>query len=277
MSPRRRPRWRDASHPKVRAFALDMLRYLYLSSSLTSCDELAQTFIEQWLRDSAPDDADVLEAQRIRGNVLRQLGSYDEAYEITERALARSRAALTDRHPVTVATQMSFGADQRTRGSFTAALDMDRDTFESHEAAFGMADPQSMRALHNLALDYGLNSDYDKAVELFKRAYQLESEAREDISAAEVLIVWYGLAWAVRLQGNYNDARDLGEEAWDYGKVRLGSDHFATLRTANGLSVALRRIAPAREEALRIGERSSRSRAASPLTATPTRWRPRST
>jgi tetratricopeptide (TPR) repeat protein len=240
--------------PKVRAFALDMLRYLYLSSSLTSCDELAQAFIDQWLKDSGPDAADVLEAQRIRGNVLRQLGQYEQAYEITERALARCRAALGDRHPVTVATQMSFGADQRARGNFAAALDMDRETFESHEAAFGMADPQSMRALHNLALDYGLNSEYEKAVDRFKRAYQLESEAREGISAAEVLIAWYCLAWAVRLQGRYHDARDLGEEAWDYGKERLGSDHFATLRTANGLSVALRRIAPFREDAMRIGE-----------------------
>lgn len=240
--------------PKVRAFALDMLRYLYLSSSLTSCDELAQALIEQWMTDSGPDDPDVLEAQRIRANVLRQLGSYDEAYELTERALARSRAALGDRHPVTVAAQMSFGADQRTRGNFAAALAMDRETFESHEAAYGMADPQSMRALCNLALDYGLNSDYDNAVELYKRAYQLESEAREGISAAEVLIAWYGLAWVVRKQGNYHDARDLGEEAWDYGKERLGSDHFATLRTATGLSVALRRIAPSREDAMRIGE-----------------------
>lgn len=32
------------------------------------------------------------------------------------------------------------------------------------------------------------------------------------------------------------------------------SDHFATLRTATGLSVALRRIAPSREDAMRIGE-----------------------
>jgi tetratricopeptide (TPR) repeat protein len=239
---------------KVRAFALDMLRYLYLSSSLTSCDELAQAFVEQWLADSGPDDPDVLEAQRIRGNVLRQLGSYDEAYELTERTLERARAALGPAAPVTVATQMSFGADQRAKGNFAAALDMDRETFESHERASGSADPQSMRALHNLALDYGLNSDYEKAVELFNRAYQLESQARNGISAAEVLIVWYGLAWAVRLQGRYHDARDLGEEAWDYGKERLGSDHFATLRTATGLSVALRRIAPSREDAMRIGE-----------------------
>jgi tetratricopeptide (TPR) repeat protein len=239
---------------KVRTFALDMLRYLYLSSSLTSCDELAKVFIEQWTEDSGPDDADVLEAQRIRGNVLRQLGSYDEAYELTERTLGRAQAALGDRHNVTVSTQMSFGADQRAKGDFAAALDMDRQTFDSHAAVFGESDPQSMRAMHNLALDYGLNSDYKKAVDLFNRAYQLESRAREGISSAEVLIVWYDLAWAVRLQGRYYDARDLGEEAWDYGKERLGSDHFATLRTATGLSVALRRIAPAREDALRIGE-----------------------
>jgi tetratricopeptide (TPR) repeat protein len=240
--------------PKVRAFVLDMMRYLYLSGNLTSCGDLSRSFIEQWTKDSGPEDPLVLEAQRHYGNVLRQLGYYDQAYELTERTLERSRAVLGQRDPVTIATQMSFAADQRTRGNFAAALAMDRETFESHEATYGMSDPQSMRALHNLALDHALNSDYNTAVNQFKRTYQLESEAREGISPTEVLIVWYNLAWSVRLQGKYTTARDLGEEAWDYGKVRLAPDHYATLRTATGLSVALRRIAPAREEAMRIGE-----------------------
>ena len=263
--------------PKVRAFALDMLRYLYQSSSLTSCDELAQTFIEQWLGDSGPDDPDVLEAQRIRGNVLRQLGSYESVrnHGADPGALprrARRTSPSDGRDPDVVRGRPAH------EGNFAAALDMDRDTFESHEAAFGMADPQSMRALHNLALDYGLNSEYAEAVKRFKRAYQLESEAREGISAAEVLTAWYGLAWAVRLQGEVLRRARPGPGGLG---LRQGAPGIRPFRhVAHGYRpVGLAPPHRARPARTRCGSarKSSRSRAASSRTATRTPWRRRST
>jgi len=133
-----------------------------------------------------------------------------------------------------------------------SALNLDAETLTLNEDALGPANAQTVRAISNLGLNHGLNGDYRRARELSQRAYLLASEAEAGISATEVLICWYNLAWAVRLQGLYTEARDVGEDAWDYGKERLGPDHFATLRAANGLSITLRRMAPLREEALQI-------------------------
>jgi tetratricopeptide (TPR) repeat protein len=238
--------------PKVRAFVLDMVRYLYSFGDIASCEALTRRFIDQWTADSGPDDRWVLGAQRQYGDVLRQLGRYQESYALDERILARSRAVLGQQDPITLGAQTAFAADQRARGDFAAARTLDEEALKLQETAFGATAPQTLRTINSLALDNGFNSDYRSARELSTRAYLLMSEATTGVSPTEVLTAWYNLAWAVRLQGKYFEARDVGQEAWAYGQERLGPDHFATLRAANGLSIALRRIAPAREQALQI-------------------------
>jgi tetratricopeptide (TPR) repeat protein len=243
----------ESPDPRVRSFVLDMLRYLYSSGDFASCEALTRRFIDRWTADSGPDDRWVLGAQRQYGNVLRQLGRYAESYASDEQTLDRALAVLGELDPVTLAVRNSFAADQRARGDFGAALALDEESLKLNETVFGPTAPETLRTLNNLALDYGFKGDYVTARELCQRAYLLLSEAESGVSATDVLIAWYNLAWAVRMQGKFTEARDVGEEAWAYGQERLGSDHYATLRAANGLSIALRRIAPAQKEALRIG------------------------
>jgi tetratricopeptide (TPR) repeat protein len=237
---------------KVRAFALNVMRYLYLSGDFTSCLAVTEKFIARWTEDSGPDDPLVLGAQRHYGNVLRQLGRFTDSYELVERTLGAARKTLGERDPLTLALRSGLGGERRARGEFAAALALDQETRDLSEVVFGPTNPQTLSITSNLAIDYGLNSDYRRAKELCQSAFKLMSESSSGVSATEVLIAWYNLAWSVRLEGKYTDARDVAQEAWDYGRERLGPDHFATLRTASGLSIALRRIAPAREECLQL-------------------------
>jgi tetratricopeptide (TPR) repeat protein len=236
----------------VRAFALDMMRYLRLSGDLISCQNLTREFIDKWTADSGPDDPSVLAAQRHYGDVLRQLGRFSEAYELVEATLSRTTNVLGERDRLTLALKNSLVGDLRARGDFAAALRLCTETRQLNEEVFGPTDPQTLRTINNLAVDYGLNSDYRTAKKLCQLAYQLLSEAVTGVSATEVLVSWYNLAWTVRLEGRYIEARDVAEEAWDFGRERLGADHFATVRTAIGLSIALRRLATMGEEALQV-------------------------
>jgi tetratricopeptide (TPR) repeat protein len=240
-----------SAEPTVREFALRMARYLYLSGDLASCQDLTERIIGQWTVDSGPDDPQVLAGQRQAGDVLFGLGRFAEAYALNEQTLGRAREVLGEKNPNTLALQSARAANERALGNFPRALALDAETLKLNEAAFGPSALQTMRAISNLGLDYGLNGDYSRAKDLSQRAYLLAS-ADSGASATEVLIPLYNLAWAVRLQGQYTSARDVGTEAWDFGRERLGPDHFATLRAANGLSITLRRIAPQREEAMRI-------------------------
>jgi len=236
--------------PAHRVLVLDIIRYLYLYGDFTSCQAFAQRFSAQWTEGSGADNPNVLDAKRHLGNVLRELGQYSDAYNIIEETLASAARVLGPNDALTLALRNSFGADLRARGDFRAAQALDEETRTLHEAVFGPDDPQTLRVLNNLALDYGLNSDYAAARDLHEQVYLKQRDAVAGISATGVLDSWIGLARAVRLSGSFTEARDLGEEACDFARHELGAEHYLTLRAATDLSIALRRIPGAHDEAL---------------------------
>ena len=238
--------------PAVRAFALNMMRYLHQSGDFTSCLALTERFITQWAKDSGSDDRDLLDAQRHRGNVLRLQGNYQGSAELTEATLAKSIEILGERDPLSLSLRVSFGADLRARGSFGEARDLDEGSRELLTEVVGPDHLQTLRLLPNLALDYMLNSRYAQARDLYQQVLQLMSVPAREVPAVDVLGAWTGLGWAVRMCGNYEEARDVSEDAWDYGRDRLGAEHFATLRTSNGMTIASRRIPAARDGALAV-------------------------
>jgi tetratricopeptide (TPR) repeat protein len=242
--------------PEVRAFALEMVRYLYRSGDLASAHSFAERFVERWTEDSGADNPSVLDARRYLGNALRELGQYSAAYTVTEATMQDAARILGDRQELTLALRNSFGADLRSHGEFLTARNLDLETLRFHEEVFGATHPQTLRVMSNLALDHALNSDYQAARDLHQRVYLMQSEATAGVvSATEILNSWNGLARAVRLCGNYTEARDVGEDARDYGRERLGPDHYLTLRAANDLSIALRHIAIINyEDALAVAE-----------------------
>ena len=166
---------------------------------------------------------------------------------------------LEPSNPLTLHLRNSFGADLRARGEFAAALELDEATRALHDEVFGPTDPQTLRVMHNLAADYGLNSRFIEARDLHKDVYMQWRSARLNPSATEVLNAWTGLARAVRLCGNFAQARDLGEDARLYGLHELGAEHHLTLRAATDLSIAMRRIPEAGDEALVLAARGPRA------------------
>lgn len=235
----------DLAHcqvPDHRSFALDVVRYLYASGDLTSCRVFAERFIQQWTMDSGPANPYVLDANRHLGNALRELGEAAAAYQTIESTLHSAEQVLEPHNPLTLHLRNAFGADLRARGDFAGALALDEENRTIHDEIFGPTDFQTLRVMNNIALDYGLNSRYVEARELHKTVYVQQRHARSDVSATEVLSSWTGLARAVRLCGNFSEARDLGQEALAYGLYEVGPEHHLSLRAGIDLSIAMRRI-----------------------------------
>jgi tetratricopeptide (TPR) repeat protein len=247
----------DLAHcqmPAHRGFALSVVRYLFVSGDFASCRTFAERFIAQWTEDSGPDDAYVLDARRHLGNALRESGHAAEAYQLIQETLRSAERVLEPENPLTLHLRNSFGADLRAHGDFAGALELDEATRTLHDQAFGPTDPQTLRVMHNLAADYGLNSYFDRARELHRDVYIQWRNAKLNPSATEVLNSWTGLARAVRLCGQFAQARDLGEDARLYGLHELGSEHHLTLRATIDLSIAMRRIPAAYDEALELAD-----------------------
>ncbi|MEV4298229.1 tetratricopeptide repeat protein [Microbispora rosea] len=110
-----------------------------------------------------------------------------------------------------------------------------------HAKKYGEDDPRTLRTVNNLALGYALVSDYDKAVELQSRVNEVRSRPGVG-SKLDLLVSWGGLCQAVRLNGDYQAAYDLGVEALDYGRSEVGVDHVHTLAVAVDLAIAMRRL-----------------------------------
>jgi tetratricopeptide repeat protein/NB-ARC domain-containing protein len=238
--------------PAVRKFALDVVRYLFLSGDLASSRDFAEQFIEQWSKDSGPEHDTVLDAKRHLGNALRQLGKYSEAYTLTGQTLDQCRRVLGEKNPLTLQLRNAFGGDMRSRGDFYEALKHDEESRKLQEEVFGPADPQLFRVLNNLASDYGRTCQYDRARRLFQSLYLDMSKAQTGVSSPEMLSTWNGLAWVVRCSGSYNVARDVSEDAREYGIEKLRPEHYATLRSSISFSIALRLTGTADDEALEI-------------------------
>jgi Tetratricopeptide repeat len=245
----------DLAHcqmPAHRAFALDVVRYLFVSGDFVSCRSFAERFIAQWTEDSGPDDPYVLDAKRHLGNALRESGEAGAAYQLVKETLESAERVLKLSNPLTLHLRNAFGADLRARGDFGGALTLDQATRALHDEVFGPTDPQTLRVMNNVALDYGLNSRFTESRDLHKEVYVLQRDTRLNTSATEVLSSWTNLARAVRLCGNFVQARDLGEDARRYGLHELGLEHYLTLRAATDLSIAMRRIPEAGDEALEL-------------------------
>jgi tetratricopeptide (TPR) repeat protein len=243
-----------SSDPQVRDLARTMMRYLYQSGDYTSALALTERFIEQWTKDSGPDDPDVLRAQRHLGNIQRILGRYPESYQLTADALGRSRVKLGEDDSTTLSLRAAFGADLRARGDFVAALDLDRESGRLLETKYGAGDSRSLRLLSSLALDHVLNSEYATARDLYEQAYRGMSMGGSGATASDLLGAWVGLSWTLRLMGRYGEAYDVGQDAWDYGQdpEGLGPEHLATVKSVITYTIVCRRLPERRLEALEL-------------------------
>lgn len=245
------PRSRE---PAVRDLALSMMRYLNQSGDYTSALGLTERFIEQWIKDSGPDSSDVLRAQRHLGNILRNLGRYEESYRTTDETLSRARVVLGEDDPTTMSLRTAFAADLRARGNFAEARLLDEQSRTLLERRYGPDDSRTLRLVSSLALDYGLNSDYGTARELYEYAFRRMTPRGTDSTASDVLGAWIGISWTLRLMGLYREAFDVSQEARDYAEDPdgLGQEHLATLRAVIAYTIVCRRIPAMREEALEL-------------------------
>jgi len=234
------PRVSGCQDPRVRAFAINVVRYLYRSADYSSARTFAERFAKQWVADSGEEHPDVLTLRRYLGNVLRDQGEYAAAEGVVGPALQCARRVLGSDHAVTLGLATSHGADLRAIGDFAAARDLDEESVRLAATTFGPADPETLRAKNSLALDYALLSDYQAARTLHQQTYMEQTQASAGVTKVDVLATWSGLSRSVRLTGDFAEARFLAEDAYEFGRQEIGADHPWTLRIGKELSIAIR-------------------------------------
>ncbi|WP_170201461.1 FxSxx-COOH system tetratricopeptide repeat protein [Actinocorallia herbida] len=237
--------------PKVRQFAVNLVRYLISYGDTASARAFVDDFISAWEDKPLDGDPSLLIARNRLASILRVEEGYEAAYRLRAEALQQARNEFGPVHPVTLALQVALGTDLRGLGDFAGALAHDTEARRRHEEVFGTEHPRTWNIVHNQALDLVVNSRYPEAREQHRQIFELQSGATSGVSKIEVLTSWGGLARALRLCGDLDEARFLSEDAYDFGKEALGSEHLRTLQVGIDLSIALRR-AGEHDEALSL-------------------------
>jgi tetratricopeptide (TPR) repeat protein len=217
----------------------------------------ADRALEAWAADSQPDDPDLLIVSGVKADALWALGRYEEAYELRRSTLDRMRASLGADHEETLVVLNGHGADLRARGDFAGARALDAESLDLHRRVYGDV-YQTFAAANNLAVDYGLTSDYAKALELNEKNY---TGRRVFYGGDDNRMVVHSLnAWArdMRHIGQYLRARETAEKAYDLfreliDRGEIGEFHPSVLSQAKDLSVN-RRKAGAFPGALELAE-----------------------
>ncbi|WP_433537626.1 FxSxx-COOH system tetratricopeptide repeat protein [Micromonospora sp. CA-249363] len=234
----------------ARELMIDRVRYLWRQGELDLANAFAEEVDAVWSlrlnRLYGTDELATLRRQVLhlrfnRANVLRALARYDEALALDEQVLDEQRALLGDRHPQTLMTAGSLGADLRALGRYTKAIERDWETYDAWREELGEEHPRTLSAANNLAHSYRLVGDFrsarvrDEAVLQLRRAVQGAENPYTLHSAAQ-------LARDLREAGEYDKSVVLLRTVHNQlaSLKEIGSEAGDTLNAQVSLAVSLR-------------------------------------
>ncbi|WP_433207240.1 FxSxx-COOH system tetratricopeptide repeat protein [Dactylosporangium sp. CS-047395] len=236
----------------TRKMLLEQIRYKYQQGEYESSRSLAERVSAAWERRLGPPDRwdeQKLLADRYLANALRAVGDADGARALNERTygLLLSSPLFSPDHPFVSLVGLSVGADLRNLGKFEEARDHDVRNLERIREQFQRQPDRTnslnlARALNNLAIDYRLLFDFERALELDQEAFRTRQELIDDRLDsldyeinANIVRDLYGL-------GQYQEARARLEEYLPGHRATVGVDNPNYLVALRTQAILLRKL-----------------------------------
>ncbi len=199
--------------PESRRLIRDLIEFLNQSGDHISALAEADRAIENWsTHDDAQSERDVLIATAAKARALWGTARYAEAFELRKTTLDRMRTVFGPTDEQTLQVLNGYGADLRARGDFYAARLSDEESLRLHERVFGDHD-FTFYAANNLAEDYSLTSDYQRALQRDEENVTQRRVFYGGDDNAQVVYSLAAIARDLRQLGRYLAAREASERA----------------------------------------------------------------
>ena len=158
------------------------------------------------------------------GRVYQNLGLFDSATPLLERAYATRRAELGEHHPDTVTTMKNLAWLLERKGDYAAAEPLHREVLYATRGIHGDRDPLVAAAMNNLALLLYHKGDLGGAESLFREALAMyeSTGAGESKEAADAKS---NLGLVLQSHGDLDAAEALYAEGLEMRRRLLGEDH----------------------------------------------------
>ncbi|KAK6502453.1 hypothetical protein TWF506_003035 [Arthrobotrys conoides] len=190
------------------------------------------------LGDNNPNTLDVWHNM---GVTLHKMGRPEEALEHLNHALGGYETFFGDDSQYTLDTVNCIASVFQTQGSYNESLRHYHRALEGYTRIFNDGHPSIYKTLGNIAATYDELEDYEKAIEFYKKAVTGGKKHLGDYDPS-VLDIIHAMAGTLYKQGDFGRALELFEEA-HYGRTNtLGSLHYSTINSANGVELATFRL-----------------------------------
>jgi tetratricopeptide (TPR) repeat protein len=171
------------------------------------------------------DPLEVALLQDLLGNALRELGHFDQAEGVLQKARATREQTLGADHPDTLTSLNNLAELYRERGKYEEAEPLYQQALEARRRTLGADHLGTLESMNDLALLYRARGRYDKAEPLLKQALEAE---RRTLGADHpgTLITMDNLAELYHTLGRYDEAEPLYKATGSWRFPRISFSPF---------------------------------------------------
>jgi non-specific serine/threonine protein kinase/serine/threonine-protein kinase len=183
------------------------------------------------------DPLTVARLQSILGNTLRELGSYELAVTLLQKARATRERELGADHPDTLVTRGNLANAYFDAARLPEAVKLYEEVRDARVGKLGADHPDTLTIQHNLAAAYRALGKLPEAIKQFEQVRDAQV-AKLGADHPSTLATLNSLARAYRSAGRRPEAIRLYEQVRDAQVAKLGADHPSTLVTVGNLAAA---------------------------------------
>jgi tetratricopeptide (TPR) repeat protein/tRNA A-37 threonylcarbamoyl transferase component Bud32 len=175
------------------------------------------------------------EMRRVLGHVYTNLGLFDRAVPLLERALEQRRAIHGPRHVAVADAMDQLGEALAKQNRFDEAEPLLREALAQRRALLGSADSATAASLDHLATLLQDRSDHAAAEPLFREALAIQ-ERLHGPDHQQVAMSLNNLAVLLVVRGEHDAAEPLYRRALEIQRRRIGEEHPLTAQTLHNLA-----------------------------------------
>jgi tetratricopeptide (TPR) repeat protein len=214
------------------------LDYVLISDYETALDWQKKTFQQQRSSGSGASAENILSSWDNLARLVRLRGSYPEALDLGEEALAFGVAQLGIEHPWTLRTAKDVSIARRMSGSVEEGLEQAEEAHTRWLRVRGPGNPDTLAAAMNLANARRMNGQTDEGYELARDTMERYPQVYGDDHPYNHGCA-VNLALLLRARGEMGEAYEIDKWSHDRLMVRIGPDHHFTLTCGLNLATDL--------------------------------------
>ena len=230
----------NTANPALRRLIIDQVRRLHLRGGHVEAMRFGLDTLRVWRERLGPNDLHVL-TLAVEVAIAMQL----DGHAADARRLIVETRALLDEHNddqrvVTLLCDNAYGADLRTSGQFSMALELDLSLLPKFVDAFGPEHERTLNVRNNIGADYRRLGRFGEALEIDQRTFEDrrrilgENDPRTLNSHDMVAIDLRGL-------GRYQESLDIARKVVAAFAAAGGRENPDWLNARTGFAAALRK------------------------------------